>query len=160
MTVIRFHANPDPALRGSDCTDAHHARVRRYCAELAARLGLPTDGSDLLTAAAHHDDAETVMGDWPAPYCALPHVAAFKASEEHRILLALGTPGYPWQLSDEEAKILKLADKADAWRHAAKRRRQHTDDWPEAKRRLYALAWSIGPAAVAWWEEFAKEAEQ
>lgn len=161
MTVLRWHADPSPALRNSgDTIDAHQKRVAALCLELAARVGLPLMGSDLLLAALHHDEAERILGDIPAPAKArFPELAAAYAQAEAQVMAELAPPGWRWKLSDEEAAILRLADRADAWRWAVTHGQGATEEWQQAKRECMAAAWAAGPDCAAWWESFVREVE-
>lgn len=153
MTVLRWHNNPNPALRNSgDCIEAHQKRVCDLCCEIAARIGLPLVGSDLPRAALHHDEAERVLGDMPNPAKAkYPELAdAYKRAEKQ----VLAEMGHTWTLTAQEHAILRLADRADHWRWAVIHQAAHTDDWQQAKRDLYRMAWGISPECGAWWESF------
>ena len=154
MTVIRFHANPDPALRRSgDCIEAHQHRVALLIYAMTAP-DMPSP--ELIRAALHHDEAERIMGDWPGPLLdRFPWLAPVKHRLELECMAALGIA--PFKLEPHEADMLDIADKADAWRWSVQHGQGHTDEWRQAKAKLFQAAWAAGLGA--WWEEFAKEAE-
>jgi 5'-deoxynucleotidase YfbR-like HD superfamily hydrolase len=108
--INRWHCHP---LRNSgDIVSAHSARVASLCQSLAARIGYPLHDSDLLRAALHHDDAEQVLGDMPAPAKArFPALAAAYAKAELQVLTEMGKT---WNLTRTEDDILTLCDKLDA----------------------------------------------
>jgi 5'-deoxynucleotidase YfbR-like HD superfamily hydrolase len=117
MTVLRWHANPDARLRESgDNIDDHQIRVMALCHSLAATIGLPLVGTDLLKAARHHDEAERVVGDVPGP--AKRRFKALASALEAAEAEVREEMGLSWRLSPVEAQVLDLADKLDAWQHA------------------------------------------
>lgn len=151
--VYRWHSNADARLRDSgDITGAHSIRVVGLCVEICARIGHPLVQSDLLFAARHHDAAEAVLGDMPGPAKArFPALAAAYAKAELEVLTEMGLT---WNLTAKEDAILKLADKADAWRWASQHGCGDLPEWREARGELFRLAQKLGLDAVAWVEEF------
>ena len=145
MTVNRWHSNPDPRLRNSgDTIDAHQRRVTDMCQSAAAWLRLPLIGSDLLRAALHHDEAERVLGDMPGPVKeAFPALTAAYAKAELSVLTDMG---YTWTLTWQEAAILHLCDKLDAYEWAVRCDAADTDEWRDAldNRREEARALGMG----------------
>ena len=152
MTVARWHSNPDFRLRRSgDTIDSHQRRVCTMCVDLAARLRLPLDGSDLPRAALQHDEAERVLGDMPGPAKArFPQLAAVYARAESEVLREMGIK--PFRLTDDEWAILKLCDKLDAilW---AKAHGVCGGEWLAETLRLRAKAAELALDALAWVDE-------
>jgi len=130
-TVNRWHANADPRLRnGGDTIDAHQQRVATLCHSLAAHMGHPLIGSDLLLAARNHDEAERVLGDMPAPAKArFPELADAYAIAEREVLLSMGLD---WTLTAKEEQMLHLCDKLDAYTFAVSRG-VTGQEWDEAR---------------------------
>ena len=145
MTVNRWHSNADPRLRNSgDTIDAHQKRVCDMCHSAAAWLRLELIGSDLLKAALHHDEAERVLGDMPGPAKArFPALAEALAQIEAQVLREMGLS---WTLTDQEAAILDLCDKLDAYEWARKCGAAIGPEWDEAlvkrKKQAHALGLS------------------
>lgn len=148
---LRWHPHPNPALRLSgDTVRLHSERVVALCQELAARIGHPLHSSDLPRAALHHDDCETITGDWPATLMQqYPWVRLVKIILEWQIGLRLGLR---WRLSRHERRMLDLCDKLDA-RLWARRCGVNGGEWDEAETRLRRMAWRLGPDAVTWVDE-------
>ena len=148
--VIRWHSCADPRLRNSgDTVSKHHDRVADLCLSLAARIGHPLIGSDLLKAARHHDAAEAVLGDMPYPAKKrFPRLAAEYAAAEAIVLAEMGLG---WNLTDREEAMLDLCDKADAWRWAHLHGATDTRDFQQARMVLIYKANKLG--AVDWLEE-------
>ena len=119
-TVNRWHENPDSRLRnGGDTIDAHQPRVATLCHSLAAHMGYPLIGNDLLLAARNHDEAERVLGDMPAPAKArFPELAEAYAIAEREVLRGMGLD---WTLTAKEEQMLHLCDKLDAHMFAVSR---------------------------------------
>jgi len=127
----RWHANADPRLRDAlDTIDAHQRRVQILCHSLAAHITHPLTDSDLLHAARHHDKAEIVLGDMPAPAKArFPVLAEIYAEAERTILAEMGLS---WTITAKEAQMLHLCDKMDAYRFAMSRG-VSGPEWDEAR---------------------------
>ena len=127
----RWHANADPRLRDSlDTIDAHQQRVASLCHSLAAHMGHPLLGNDLLKAARYHDEAERVLGDMPAPAKArFPELAEAYAIAEQEVLRGMGLT---WKLTDKEEQMLHLCDKLDAYTFAVSRG-VTGQEWDEAR---------------------------
>jgi len=135
----RWHCNADPRLRDSlDTIEAHQARVMGLCHSLAAATGYALDGSDLLAAALHHDEAERVLGDMPGPAKErFPALAAAYAKAELSILTDMG---YTWSLTRHEAAMLSLCDKLDAFMWARHCGAADTPEWQVAEYALFRRA--------------------
>jgi len=120
MTVNRWHANADPRLRDAgDTIDAHQRRVTTLCLSLAAHMGHPLSGSDLLIAAASHDEAERILGDMPAPAKARFAALADAYASAERVVLE--EMGLTWTLTAKEQQMLHLCDRLDALMFAMSR---------------------------------------
>ena len=120
MTVNRWHANANPALRDAgDTIDAHQRRVTTLCLSLAAHMGHPLSGSDLLIAAASHDEAERVLGDMPSPAKARFVLLATAYASAERVIL--DEMGLTWTLTAKEQQMLHLCDRLDALMFAMSR---------------------------------------
>ena len=101
-----------------------------------------------------HDEAETVLGDMPGPAKErFPALAAAYAKAELQVLTEMGLT---WNLTRQEADILQLADKADAWLIAARVGAADDPEWLEAFAKLQRMADKLG--ARAWLDNFALEA--
>jgi hypothetical protein len=150
MSVLRWHASSDDQLRLSgDTIDAHQARVATLCHSLAAAMGHALTDSDLIYAALHHDAAEAVLGDMPAPAKdRFPALAAAYAKAELAVLVEMGLT---WNLTRREQDMLDLCDKADAYTWARKHGATG-DEWDAARGKLHWRAHTLGPAAVEWLE--------
>ena len=114
MTVNRWHCYPDARLRNSgDTIERHQIEVERFCRQFSWALKLDTGRrAELLHAARHHDEAETVLGDIPGPAKArFPALAAAYEEAEREVLADMGLS---WSLTPQEAHILHLADKLEA----------------------------------------------
>ena len=109
--INRWHCQP--TLRDSgDTVSAHSARVASLCHSQAARKGYPLHDSDLPYAALHHDAAEQVLGDVPAPAKArFPALARAYARAEAHVMAEMGLAVC---LPPQEAAMLDLCDKLDA----------------------------------------------
>jgi hypothetical protein len=155
--VLRWHSNADARLRHSgDATGPHQSRVAALCAEIAAMIGHPLHNSDLIFAAHNHDAAEAVLGDIPGPAKQrFPALAAAYAKAELQVLTEMGLR---WNLTAVEDVILKLADRADAWRWAAKHGCGDLPEWQSARGELFRLAHKLGDDAVAWVQGFTETA--
>lgn len=157
MTVARWHANAAPRLRESgDTIDAHQWRVAQLVQRICDAIGEPCR-LNLLQAALYHDEAERVLGDMPRPakdrFYAL---ARAYADAEAEVMAEMNLPGYPWELTEREEQILRLADCADAWRWAW----QHGargEEWQDAAAECHGLAWSMGKKVGVWWDQFERE---
>lgn len=142
MTVTRWHAHPNAALRNSgDNIDTHQARVAAMCIDLAAFIRHPLWDSDLPHAALHHDEAERILGDMPGPAKGrFPALSAAYAKAELQVLTEMGLA---WNLTRLEADMLNLCDKLDAWEWA----RDHGvtgPEWDVARAKLRVMARKIG----------------
>ena len=152
MTVARWHSNPSPRLRKSgDTIEGHQWRVAHLCRQIS-----PSASDELIRAALHHDEAERLIGDMPAPAKRMfPGLADAYRQAEIKAMEMLGIP--PFKLTPLEWAILDIADKADAWRWAVHHGEGDNPEWVEAKRALLKAAWAID--AGAWWAGFAKEVQ-
>jgi hypothetical protein len=155
MTVLRFHASPDPALQNSgDNIDVHQLRVRRWCGQICSSLGVDVS-PDLDKAALNHDQAERVLGDMPGPAKErFPALAAANAKAELQVLTEMGLT---WNLTRQEADILNLADKADAWLIACRVGAADDPEWVEAFAKLQRMADKLG---TDWLRDFALAARE
>ena len=146
MTVTRFHAHP--RLRHSgDCIAKHQQRVATMCLSLSAAIGHPVYSGDLMRAAMHHDAAEAVLGDMPAPAKArFPALAAAYAKAELQVLTEMGLT---WSLTRQEDTMLRLCDKLDAWQWATSHG-ETGGEWDDMRGELVKPAMQIGPAAMEW----------
>jgi hypothetical protein len=153
MTVLRWHNNPAPVLRTSgDCIEAHQYRVAMLCYAICARYG-DTPSPELIRAALHHDEPERIMGDWPGPLTdQFPWLAPVKHRLHLECMTIMGIA--PFRLTDHEAAVLDLADKADAWRWAVQHGAGGTQEWRAEKQKLFRMAWAAGLGD--WWESFAR----
>lgn len=155
----RWHSNPYPELRDSgDTIDGHQIRVTVMCKDLAARIGHSLHDSDLLHAARHHDEAERILGDMPAPAKArFPELAAEYAKAEAEVLAEMGLS---WTLTPLERAILDLCDKLDAYLWAAAHIDVYADpEWVEAHSRLRHDALDMGATTLAWLDQKIASAE-
>ena len=149
MTVTRFHSHP--RLRHSgDCIEGHQQRVATLCLSLSAAIGHQVYMGDLMRAAMHHDEAEKVLGDMPAPAKArFPVLAAAYANAEFQVLTEMGLT---WSLTRQEDAMLRLCDRLDAWQWAT----DHGEtggEWDAMRTELVKLATQIGPDALEWLTE-------
>jgi 5'-deoxynucleotidase YfbR-like HD superfamily hydrolase len=127
----RWHANADPRLRDAgDTIDAHQRRVTTLCLSLAAHMGHPLSGSDLLIAAASHDEAERVLGDMPSPAKARFVLLATAYASAERVVLE--EMGLTWTLTAKEQQMLHLCDRLDAYMFATSRG-VTGQEWDEAR---------------------------
>lgn len=149
MTVNRFHAHPNDRLRNSgDTIKRHQNRVAllclRICSAIDARLS-----PDLSRAAKNHDAAEQVIGDMPGPAKErFPALAAAYAKAELEVLAEMGLT---WTLTRQEADILALADKLDAWLWASRHGVRLIEDEPKMRAiadRLGASEWLASQLAT------------
>ena len=149
MTVTRFHSHP--RLRHSgDCIDKHQQRVATLCLSLSAAIGHQVYMGDLMRAAMHHDAAEAVLGDMPAPAKArFPALAAAYAKAELQVLTEMGLT---WSLTRQEDAMLRLCDRLDAWQWATSHG-ETGGEWDDMRGELVKLAMQIGPDALAWLTE-------
>jgi 5'-deoxynucleotidase YfbR-like HD superfamily hydrolase len=155
MTVIRFHASPDPALQNSgDNIDVHQLRVRLWCGQICRSLGVEVS-PDLDKAALNHDEAERILGDVPGPakerfwYLRWAYAIAERA--------VLREMGLTWNLTRQENDILQLADKADAWLIACRVGAADDPEWMEAFAKLERMADKLG---TDWLRDFALAARE
>ena len=149
MTVTRFHSHP--RLRHTrDDIDKHQQRVAMLSLSLSAAIGHPVYMGDLMRAAMHHDEAEKVLGDMPAPAKArVPALAAAYAEAE---LTVMAEMGHTWTLTRQEDAMLRLCDRLDAWQWATSHG-ETGDEWDAMRGDLVRLAMQIGPDALAWLTE-------
>ena len=149
MTVTRFHNHP--RLRHSgDCIERHQQRVVTLCLSLSAAIGHQVYMGDLMRAAMHHDAAEAVLGDMPAPAKArFPSLAAAYAKAELQVLIEMGLT---WSLTRQEDAMLRLCDRLDAWQWATSHG-ETGDEWDDMRGELVKLAMQIGPDALEWLTE-------
>ena len=134
----RWHANASPQLRDSfDTIDAHQRRVCGLCGSLAAFMGHPLTDSELMHAALHHDEAERVLGDMPAPAKArFPMLAEQYEIAERQILAEMDLS---WTLTPKESQMLHLCDKLDAYTWARKHG-AHGPEWDASHVMLMVMA--------------------
>lgn len=145
----RWHNQTNVALRDSlDLVADHQARVADLCHSLAARIGHKLTGSDLIHAALHHDAAEAVLGDMPAPVKdKFPKLAAAYVEAENQVLADMGLA---WKLSEKEEAMLHICDKLDAYRWARQRGATGAE-WEDARRKFFIFAKeNLGSTAVDW----------
>jgi 5'-deoxynucleotidase YfbR-like HD superfamily hydrolase len=155
MTVLRFHASQDARLRNhGDTISLHQIRVHQMCFDIARSLGVRVS-PDLDTAALYHDEAEKVLGDMPGPAKErFPSLAAAYAKAELQVLTEMGLT---WNLTRQEADILALADKADAWLIACRVGAADDPEWVEAFAKLERMAEKLG---TDWLRDFALAARE
>jgi hypothetical protein len=155
MTVLRFHASQDARLRNyGDTIPWHQRRVRSWCIEICSSLGVDVS-PDLDKAALNHDQAERVLGDMPGPAKErFPALAAAYAKAEFQVLTEMGLT---WNLTRQEADILALADKADAWLIACSVGAADDPEWVEAFAKLQRMADKLG---TDWLRDFALAARE
>ena len=146
MTVTRFHAHPRLRHTGDDI-GKHQQRVATLCLSLSAAIGHRVYMGDLLRAAMHHDAAEAVLGDMPAPAKArFPALAAAYARAELQVLTEMGLT---WSLTRQEDAMLKLCDRLDAVEWALGLG-EKGDEWDMAIIDLKKTAHNLGADAAAW----------
>lgn len=136
--VRRWHTNPALSWT-SDYNDGHQGRVAQYLLMLH-----PSPTLDLIRAALIHDAGEWAIGDVNALVKArYPDWQAWIAMiEEDEIEAIFGT--FP-DLSPQDARWLKFADRLDAWIWARHHRApMDRDGWPAAMRWLHAEACVLG----------------
>jgi hypothetical protein len=155
MTVLRFHASQDDRLRDyMDTIDFHQLRVRHWCGQICKSLGIEVS-PDLDKASRFHDEAEKVLGDMPGPAKErFPALAAAYAKAELQVLTEMGLT---WNLTRQEADILQLADKADAWLIACRVGAADDPEWLEALAKLERMAEKLG---TDWLRDFALAARE
>jgi 5'-deoxynucleotidase YfbR-like HD superfamily hydrolase len=155
MTVLRFHASQDARLRGyGDNISMHQMRVHLWCEQICNSLGVDLS-PDLHKAALNHDQAERVLGDTPGPAKErFPALAAAYAKAELQVLTEMGLT---WNLTRQEADILQLADKADAWLIACRVGAADDPEWVEAFAKLERMADKLG---TNWLRDFALAARE
>lgn len=105
--VRRYHTVPQIHVN----TDGHHQRgVAVLCKYLWPGLGEPR--VELIFAALFHDQAEQITSDVSAPAKRKLGISKVFADFEHDILRTAGLC-YEDQLTDEERRVMKLADILD-----------------------------------------------
>ena len=149
MTVTRFHSHPRLRHTG-DCIEGHQQRVATLCLSLSAAIGHQVYMGDLMRAAMHHDEAEKVLGDMPAPAKARFRVLAVAYANAE--LQVLNEMGLTWNLTRQEDAMLRLCDRLDAWQWATSHGETGAE-WDDMRGELFKLAMLIGPDAVAWLTE-------
>lgn len=155
MTVLRFHASQDDRLREyMDTISIHQLRVRHWCGEICASMGLEVS-DDLDLAARYHDEAERVLGDTPGPAKARFWYLRWALAIAEWVVLR--EMGHSWRLSWLEKRILALADKADAWLIACRVGAADDPEWVEAFAKLQRMADKLG---TDWLREFALAARE
>jgi len=103
MATKRFHT-----MRTlQENTVAHHSFG---VAMLVLELTEGNASADLLREALHHDLAEHVLGDMPAPAKRKMDIGKVVSAEEERLL---GELWFPAELSEGEKRTLKIADALD-----------------------------------------------
>lgn len=146
----RWHCHPDPALRNSgDTNDKHQARVLSLCQSLCRAIRHPLHDSDLPRACLHHDDPETVTGDWPGPLLdRYQLMRPVKWLLEWRIKRDMGLR---WRLTRKEKLILHFCDKLDAQLWALHLGAANGPAWVAAEAKLFRMAKQLD--AVDWLNE-------
>lgn len=155
MTVLRWHAHPDPRLRNSgDTIERHQHAVAELCHRVCAFIRHSLHDSDLIQAALWHDEAERVLGDMPRTAKRMfPDIAEAYARREREVLSDMGKL---IELPSFEAHILRLCDVAERWQWAYTHGVMLDDD----KRDCHRIAYQISLDAGAWWDGFAREVER
>ena len=149
MTVTRFHSHPRLRHTGDDI-DKHQQRVATLCLSLSAAIGHQVYMGNLMRAALHHDEAEKVLGDMPAPAKArFPALASAYAKAELQVLTEMGLT---WSLTRQEDAMLRLCDRLDAWEWATAHG-ETGEEWDAMRGELVKLAMQIAPDALAWLTE-------
>jgi hypothetical protein len=137
----RWHANPEMA--GSECVDAHAARVAKIILYF-----WPGASARLLAAALDHDDGEMGLGDLAGPAKrAHPELADMVGAIEAGNRRALGLPEHG--LSEVRATMLHLADKLAGILHVRQVRPEllTRPDWQDD---MAALRSAIACAEQRW----------
>ena len=93
-------------------------------------MGHPLSGSDLLIAAASHDEAERILGDMPSP--AKGRFAALADAYAQAERVVLDEMGLTWTLTAKEQQMLHLCDRLDAYMFAMSRG-VTGQEWDEAR---------------------------
>jgi 5'-deoxynucleotidase YfbR-like HD superfamily hydrolase len=139
--VRRWHCNA--AFRHvTDTTAEHSARVARLVLAM-----WPFASRELLIACLQHDDGESgAWGDISGPAKARMSAAARCELEQAEEAAIIDLWGHKTRLCDRDAKMLRLADRLDAFMFA----RTHAphildrDGWPEARAWLEAAGIELG----------------
>lgn len=155
MTVLRWHSDPDPNLRNSgDDIDRHQQSVLNLVREICECIGHNLSKSQLELAARYHDEGERVTGDIPTSIKrADPILRAALEAAEYKAMKAMNLPGFPWELSSVEWRILKLADMADAFYWAQHHTETHVPRWDDFAEDICVMAQSIDPRLVNWFQK-------
>lgn len=136
--VSRWHSNPDLSHIRESVAE-HHCRVAQII-----RAFHPACSRNLLDAALHHDCGEMIVGDLPSPFkTSSPAAVDLHAAAEARALEGMGIT---IDLSPEDARWLKFADRAAAWWHVHHRAPHilQRADWQEAQAWLIREASALG----------------
>lgn len=154
MTVLRWHSDPDPDLRNSgDDIDRHQESVCDLVHEICDCIGYDLTNSQLPLAARYHDEGERVTGDIPRDIKkADPILRAALEAAEFRAMKDARVPGFPWDLSSVELRILKLADMADAFYWAQHYTNTHVPRWDDFAEEICVMAETIDPRLVKWFQ--------
>lgn len=138
--ILKFRVtkeHKEPREFWLDTIDAHQRRVATLCCSLADFIDHPFAKSDLRHAAMHHDEAERILGDMPAPAKAMfPELAKAYAKAEAEVLAGMG---FEWNLTTKETKMLQLCDKLDAYTWARKHGARGPE-WGDARTAIMAMA--------------------
>jgi len=134
--VMRWHTNAD--LAGTnDRLDGHEGRVARIILAIH-----PNPSAALLAAALTHDDGEHFTGDIPYPYKQVMSQDGMRELTAAEDYAAYTIWGKTLDLSETDAKWIKLADRIDAYMWAKFHRPDimGSDGWPEAFQDIVYLA--------------------
>lgn len=149
--VNRWHAHPLDELRnGGDTVEDHSHRVYRIALDIVALDRSQVMSGDLIAACMWHDRPERIMGDWPYTLTRDYFIARWaKRILEWQIKRKMGLH---WNLTRQEALILALADKLDAYEFAAKRiTPQQLDEYFGGDlAAMYRIAAKLGPEVGNW----------
>ena len=150
--VNRWHSHPDPRLRNSgDTILQHQKRVDRYCFDLAQWLeftkNLPLSrATNFYDAAAHHDEAERVIGD--LPYSARSRFPDLAEAYDKAHAKVMAEMGFDFDLTPQEQAMIDLCDRLDAYCWAYQHGCGQDPEWRDAREKLVSMAGDIG--AESW----------
>lgn len=142
-SVRRYHTVPTVH---PETVAAHSYLVAWCCAVLVDACS-----SYLLLAALQHDIAEYVTGDLPAPTKRQLGISAQFACYEEEVLRAHAHTDHHTQLTDEERRILKLADRCSGMLYCVQERRigNRNVDVPYENFRSYACEVVVTPRDIS-----------